>query len=236
MKNYFKHQYFSIMGDSISTYEGYLPEGHPSFYNMHNSYTTNVYGPRETWWRQVLDHFEGMLLVNNSWSGSYVCMVSEAAEPSAGCGDTRTSHLGNDGISPDQILIYIATNDRGAGFPLTSEDKTDLRVIENAYGVMLDKIKKNYPNAEIWCCTFPITSCSRDPYFYFPKTNRGIPMEAYGELIHKVAEERGCHVVELWDKECCDTIDGLHPNFNGMKMIASKVIAAMEAYAEGKQS
>ncbi len=230
MKNRFEDKYFSIIGDSVSTYEGYLPEGYPSFYSYRGAFITGIYGWKDTWWGQVIEHFGGKLLINNSWSGSYVCKPKNCEIESYGCSDARAGGLGEDGISPDQIFVFLGTNDRGAGFELTSEDKRDISVIENAYGVMLDKIKKNYPSAEIWCITFPITTCSREPYFVFPETQKGVPMESYGELVKKVAAEKACHVIDLWDKEqLCDTLEGLHPNYMGMKMIADKVISAMEA-------
>ncbi len=229
MTNRFENQYFSIIGDSISTYECYLPEDYPAFYTNRAAYFTNIHGHQDTWWGQVIDHFGAKLLVNNSWSGSYVCKPESCEIESYGCSDARTGGLGIDGIVPDQIIVFIGTNDRGAGFRLSSCDIIDLSVIEHAYGVMLDKIKHNYPEAEVWCCTFPITTCTRDPYFEFPQTHFGVPMENYGELIKKIATEKKCHIIDLWDKdELCDTIEGLHPNYNGMSMIARKVIKIME--------
>ncbi len=217
------------MGDSISTYEGYLPEDYPAFYTNRAAYFTNIDGYKDTWWGQVIDHFDAKLLVNNSWSGSYVCKPEGCEIESYGCNDARTGGLGINGIVPDQIIVFLGTNDRGAGFRLTSDDKTDLSVIENAYGVMLDKIKHNYPKTEVWCCTFPITTCTRAPYFEFPQTHFGVPMENYGELVKKIANEKCCHIIDLWDKyEMCDTIDGIHPNLQGMKYIAKKVISAVE--------
>ncbi len=227
--NRYKDKYFSIMGDSISTYEGYNPEGHAVFYSYRGAPVTNIFGWKDTWWGQVIEHFGGRLLVNNSWSGSYVCKPKACEIESYGCSDKRTSSLGADGISPDHIFVFIGTNDRGAGFPMYSEDKNDLGVIENAYRAMLDKIRANYPEAEIWCFTFPITSCSKDPYFLFPDTNFGIPMENYGELVKTVAREKKCHLIDLWDRDqLCDTIDHLHPNYSGMCTVAKKVIAVIE--------
>ncbi len=236
MNNRFKDRYFSILGDSISTYEGYLPSGYPSFYSYRGAFVTDIHGYRDTWWGQVIEHFEGKLLVNNSWSGSYVCKPESCEIESYGCSDERTGGLGNEGNTPDHIIILLGTNDRGAGFTLTSEDKSDLSVIDNAYGVMLDKIKRNYPNAEIWCCTFPKNTCSQEPFFKFPATQMGIPMENYGELIKRVALEKQCRVIDLWDnEELCDTLEGLHPNYSGMCMIAGKVIRAMEQNEQFKK-
>ncbi len=226
--NIHKNKYFSILGDSISTYEGCLPEGYPSFYSHRGAIVTGIEGYEDTWWGQVIDHFDAKLLVNNSWSGSYVCKPEGCEIESYGCSDARSGGLGIDHLVPDQIIVFLGTNDRGAGFKLTSDDKTDLSVIENAYGLMLDKIKHNYPEAEVWCCTFPITTCSRNPYFSFPDYQDGIPMIEYGDLIKRVAGNKDCQIIDLWDKdELCDTIDGLHPNYDGMSMIARKVIETM---------
>ncbi len=225
----YKDKYFSILGDSISTYEGYLPDGYPAFYSRRNAFITGINGYFDTWWGQLLKHFGAELLVNNSWSGSYVCKPRGCEIESYGCSNERTFGLHRDGIYPDVILVYIGTNDRGACFKLTDSDKSDLNVIENAYGVMLDKLKINYPNAEIWCCTFPITSCLRNPYFCFPVLQEGVPMTEYGELIKRVAIDKNCRTIDLWDEALtCDTIDGLHPNLQGMNRIAQKAIKAME--------
>ncbi len=224
----YKKQFFSIIGDSISTFEGYIPEGYPTFYTERIAFATGITGYKDTWWGQVIEHFGARLLINNSWSGSYVCKPKSCEIESYGCSDARTNGLGKDGIAPDQIIVYIGTNDRGACFNLTGDDKRDLSVIENAYGVMLDKLKRNYPNAVIWCCTFPITACLRDPYFFFPDYQEGVKMTEYGELVKRVAIKKQCKVIDLWDENIlCETIDGLHPNYNGMRMIAKKVIDAM---------
>ncbi len=228
MTDKYKDKYFSVLGDSISTYEGYLPEGYPSYYSYGDSRVTGILGFRDTWWGQLIRRLGAKLLVNNSWSGSLVCRTEQSEIESYGCSDARTGGLGADGILPDVIIVFMGTNDRGRGLPAESEDKTDLSVLENAYGVMLDKLKRNYPRAEIWCCTLPKTTCSRDPYFEFPRICAGKPTESWGELIARTASARGCRVIDLWDEEkLCDTIDHLHPNYLGMTLIADMAEAAM---------
>ncbi len=230
MKQTFANAYISIMGDSLSTYEGYLPEGYPAFYSYRNALVAGILNWRETWWGQVIEHFGAHLLVNNSWSGSFVCKPVGCEIESYGCSDARVNGLAAEGCVPDHILVCLGTNDRGAGFRLTGTDPSDLSVIENAYGVMLDKMKARYPQAEIWCCTFPVTTCSRDPDYVFPRTQKWGPTECYGACIAAVARARGCHVIDLWDEEKpCDTIDGLHPNYAGMCAIAERVIRCMES-------
>ncbi len=228
----YKDKFFSIIGDSISTFEGYVPQGYPCFYTNANRCFTGVYSTKETWWGRVLEHFGAQLLVNNSWSGSYVCNAECCETDSYGCSDARACGLDAEGITPDCVIVYIGTNDRGAGFPLTSDDKEDLSVFENAYRTMLAKIKRKYPRAEIWCCTFPKTSCNAEPCLQMPECWRGVMREEHCSLIRRVAKDASCKIIELDDKlayRLCDTSDGLHPNYEGMKYIAEKVIAAMES-------
>lgn len=231
----FKDQYFSILSDSIGTFEGYIPTDYPSFYSRWNRGITNVYGPEETWWGRVIAHFGARLLVNNAYSGSCVCKTSECEVESYGCSDARCGGLHNEAHTPDHILVYIGSNDRGRCLQLHSEDKTDLSVLENAYGLMLDKLRSNYPQAVIWCCTFPKTTCSSEPEFVFPESQAGVPMAEYARLIRNAAAARQCRVIDLAETaELVDTIDHLHPNYDGMKAIADAVIAEMEKYAAGK--
>ncbi len=223
----FKDKYFSIIGDSASTYEGYLPEGYPAFYSYYNA--SGIYGYRETWWGQVLEHFGARLLVNNSYSGSYVSKPENCETESYGCSDKRCSGLASDGVSPDHIVVWMGLNDVGAGFPLTSADKSDLSVFENAYALMLDKIKHNYPNATIWCCTFPVFTYSQEICYESLESKLNNSRKVCGDIIKETAARKGCRVIDLFDKNAlCDTVDGLHPNYQGMRMIANKVIAAME--------
>lgn len=103
---------FSILGDSISTLEGYNPDGYRVFYNDENCKRANIMEAGDTWWGQVLEYFKAQLLVNNSWLGSRVTKLPNQDElfPS-GCSDERTSSLHINSVKPDVIIIYLGTND-----------------------------------------------------------------------------------------------------------------------------
>ncbi len=216
-----KGQFVSILGDSMSTFEGCLPEGYPAYYSRQRRIETGVFSPEETWWGRVLAHFGAELLVNNSWSGSYVSMPPDCEIESYGSSDARTSGLSYDGILPDHIFVLIGTNDRGRGFSLDT--------IETAYHLMLQKLKQKYPKAVIWCLTLPVTTWTGNPWFTFPEKQNGVKMTAYCELIASAARAEGCSVIDLSKGRLVDTVDGLHPNYDGMLAIAEKVIAALEA-------
>ena len=59
----------SILGDSISTFEGYIPEGYLAYYPGNDMTLDDV---NDTWWMKMLQNTGMELLVNGSWSGSLV--------------------------------------------------------------------------------------------------------------------------------------------------------------------
>lgn len=222
---------FSILGDSISTLAGYNPKGYKVFYDGENCEKSCVKEMKDTWWGKVIDFFGGELLVNNSWSGSRVTRLPDRDKlfPS-GCSDERTSSLHINNIKPDVIIVYLGTNDWAFG---AAEHYTDYILTEDfhcnsfdfAYSTMLSKIKANYPNAEIWCCTLNTTFMSSNPYFKFPYTYGGTHIEEYNQIIKDTASLYQCKVINLYDYYLpYDSIDGSHPNAQGMNTLATLLI------------
>ncbi len=227
--NKYRGKYFSILGDSISTLAGYNPEGHAVHYKGTVSAAASVYKPEDTWWGEVIERLGGKLLVNDSFSGSLVCAHPACLIPSYACSDERTSGLSDGDTNPDVILIYMGTNDWGSGLRITSANKDDLNVFENAYGAMLGKLKKNYPKATIFCLTLSQTFCSRSPSYVFDRNYGGEYIGKYCDTIKKCADIYGARVIDLFYNEVkYDTLDGFHPNYSGMRTIAKAVLEEME--------
>lgn len=224
---------FSILGDSISTYEGYVPRGYPVYYMFARRQEADLATFLDTWWGQVLSHFDGTLMVNDSWSGSLVTDKFELPKRASGCSDERTGNLGAEGQSPDNILVFMGTNDCGWRVPLQSDDKNDMTVFENAYEEMLRRVRTNHPDAHVYCLTLYRKKCTA--YSAFHQSETSVEMEEmYCGIIRNAAEKMGCRLVELHDGSITvDTIDGLHPNRNGMTEIANAVICEMEK-ADGR--
>ena len=65
----YKGKRFSVLGDSISTFDGYSEPDYAVFYDITHKLESGVLGPADTWWGRVIEHFGGELLVNNSFSG-----------------------------------------------------------------------------------------------------------------------------------------------------------------------
>lgn len=227
---YYKKQ-FSILGDSVSTLEGYNPRGYALFYYGEKCERTQVREYKDTWWGKVIDFLGGELLVNNSWSGSRVTKLPDKDKlfPS-GCSDERTSSLHINEVTPDVIFVNLGTNDWARGVTpcvadhiLGKDDYTD--VFEDAYGLMLSKLRANYPNAEICCCTLSNTFISEKPKWEFPSQYGGVHIDTFNEIIRHEAASHGCRLIDLamygWPY---DSVDGSHPNAAGMNTIATMII------------
>ena len=224
---------FSILGDSISTLEGYNPKGYNVFFTEENCQKAGICNMQDTWWGKVIDIFGGELLVNNSWSGSRVTKLPnrESLFPS-GCSDERTSTLHINDVRPDVIIVYLGTNDwafgarTGKDTIILGEDENDL--FDWAYSHMLKKIKSNYPESEIWCCTLCETYMSKRPDFKFPHKHAGIHIEEYNEIIRDVTNRNSCRLIDLYAyKMAYDSVDGSHPTKDGMNTIATLIIRSI---------
>lgn len=225
---------FSVLGDSISTYRDYNPEGYAVFFPENGA----VEDVENTWWQIVSDELGLTLFVNGSSSGSTVAGDSTGTEdPKCGCNELRTNDLsGPEGACPDRIVIFMGTNDVLTAVPLGDNDGT--RIVEegevdsfsDAYTLMLDKLQANYPLAEIYCCTLlPMGDYgTQTPYVEFVNSAQ-LTSKDYGETIVRIAGSRGISVIDLND--CGITIDnlqemttdGVHPTVSGMRCIAEAV-------------
>lgn len=241
---------FSLLGDSITTFDGCNPAGFRVYYEGEQCARTGVASPNDTWWHQVIAHFEGELLANASFSGS---MVEGAGFP-AGNSDERVAALAANGVAPDVILTFIGINDygwggaqaqaagRGNSLPtclseadlpepqvagLAAEDAGDR--FEAAYSAMLARVRAAYPAADVWCCTLcPGYVAERnEPTFTY--CLRGVPFDRYNQAIRSAAEANGCKVADLrMFRRDYETVDGTHPTKRGMKQLAGMVVQAME--------
>ena len=112
----------SILGDSYSTFQGYVqPETNVVWYwDNPDAQNTDVHSVRETWWHQFILKNGYRLCLNNSFSGSTVCNSGykrgkpDFADYTDRSFVTRMTNLG----CPDIIFIFGGTNDAWAGSPI----------------------------------------------------------------------------------------------------------------------
>ena len=224
VRNRYSGKYFSILGDSISTLEGYLPEGYHVFYTGKKCEEAGIYSMKDTWWGQVILELGGRLLVNSSWSGSRVTRAQGQVQlfPSA-CSDERTGSLHRNGIKPDVILVFIGVNDWAFG--TREEDTAEAESFSWAYNRMLASLRHNYEEAEIWCCTLSPSCMVSKPSFHFPYTYQGRPIEQYNEAIRHISRRWGCGLIDHYAyAEPYDSLDGTHPTKKGMTTLGAHVI------------
>lgn len=225
----------SILGDSISTFKGWIPEGNLVFYPENGT----VKDVAQTWWKIVLDELGLTLCANGSSSGSASFGYSQEADPMYGCSDHRISQLaGADGEVPDIIIVYMGTNDVLMSAAIGDNDGLQavgeglVGSLSDGYTMILDKIKRQYPQAQVYCCTLlPMGdwgTTEAQPFVPFVN-GQNVTSEAYSERIRLIAGNRGLPIIDL--EKCGITIDnmaemtadGVHPTAEGMRLIADTV-------------
>ncbi|MBR5298784.1 MAG: hypothetical protein IKU36_00885 [Bacteroidales bacterium] len=215
----YKGKTLSILGDSISTFSGYIPEGNVTYYP-----SGTVQYVSDTWWYKFMTALGMTLNTNNSWSGSKV----SGSAASAGCGDRATSL----GTTPDVIIIWMGINDFNNEVPLGTYDgksaiPEDVTKFREAYGIMLNKVLTAYPTAEVWCCTLP--QCERnDPSSVFPEINgNGVALATFNEAIIELSNAFGVKLLDhnkaglTYQNMSVYNPDELHPNKYGHSLIAN---------------
>ncbi len=219
--SFFKGKSLSILGDSISTYQGYIPGGYACYYPDADN---NLKDVTQTWWMQVLYNTGMRLAVNGSYSASAVCGDSRGENSSAGCSSRRLSDLiAPDGTVPDVILVYMGTNDFLFSIPLgkfsgTPTYRTDHYIWDftEGYELMLQKLQAIYPSSRIYCMTLLEQGS--------PKVNEnGNTIADYNRRIKEVAAAHGVPVIDLQGCGGVYTSDGTHPNKDGAAKMAAYV-------------
>lgn len=143
----------SVLGDSYSTFQGYIPEGNEAwYYTPVDTSRTDVDNVTQTWWWQVINQAGCLIEKNDSYSGATVSYHGyDNQDYSARSFITRLPRLG----SPDIILIFGGTNDDWAGAELGEYQydhhftQADFYTYRPALAYLLQQAKERYPNVKI---------------------------------------------------------------------------------------
>lgn len=233
----------SILGDSISTYDGWIPWGFHVFYPLDGE-VTDV---SQTWWMMLLDDTGMELCANNSSSGS-LCAGDSLAEDGVqyACSSFRLSHLmGKQGKMPDIIIIYMGTNDLLNGIPIGDNDGTkiveegEIDNFSDAYSLILDKLASDYPISQIYCCTLAqVGDWGISQPFVMFENGIGLTSKDYSDCIRTVAENKGIPVIDLYncgieiDNLQDMTSDGIHLTPEGMQRVEQAVLTGIGALSD----
>jgi hypothetical protein len=195
----------SILGDSYSTFEGYIPPGNePWYFTEPVENRTDVVDVKQTWWWQLISEGGYLLGVNDSYSGatiSYTGYNGEDYSPRSFI--TRLPRLG----SPDILLIFGATNDNWAQSPLgefiyDGVSRESLYEFRPALGKLLCEAQNRYPGTRI---IFIINT------------------ELRSEIANSITEICNHYGVEYIELSCIDKLNG-HPSVKGMVQIKTQIL------------
>ena len=195
----------SILGDSYSTFDGYIPEGNASWYftNTQNgrTYVTDV---RQTWWWQLISEGGYILGSNESYSGATISYTGYRGEDYS----DRSFITRLPRIAPsDIILIFGATNDSWVGGPLgefTYRNLTRGHYYEfrPAMGKLLSEAQNRFPGTRL---VFIINS------------------ELRAEIVESIKEICKHYNVEYLELHDIDKKNS-HPTIKGMTAIKEQVL------------
>ena len=195
----------AVLGDSYSTFAGFIPVGNACWYNNPADLKrTDVTKVEQTWWWQVVKEGGYKLGTIESYSGATICNTGYRDEDySDRSFVTRCTNLGN----PDIILICGATNDSWANVPIgeykySGWKRAELYCFRSAMAKMLSDIQRHYPNVDV--------------YFIL---NTGLKKEI-NESVLEICKHYEVPVIQLVDIDKKSS----HPSVKGMKAIAQQVL------------
>ena len=250
LRNILSGKYLSVLGDSISTYEGYsndyINTNSALQYNLVHYNDENLGSVDNTYWKQIIDKYNMNLCVDNGWGSAQVLGNANGnlngywRRPSQLHDNTIENNANGEEVYPDVILVYMGVNDAAYNQPtapvLTNEDFTRIQEqvdslgndyrpenFSEAYATMIYKITKNYVSADVFCLTVPTHMLNR---------NQDLLVQ-YNNAIRQVCEYFNIGLVELegsvLDAEDTSeyTIDGVHPNALGMDVMTSLIEKAL---------
>ncbi len=151
-----------ILGDSYSTFKGYVPEGYAIYYSENERPETDVTKVSETWWHQVCEEANLNLVLNNSWSGS---TIGYTGYNNTDCSKSssfiyRLRQLIENGFFEknqiDTVFVFGGTNDSWSNAPLgeikySDWEEKDLFSVLPAIYCFLNLLKETLPQAKIYC-------------------------------------------------------------------------------------
>lgn len=197
----------SILGDSYSTFKGYVVPDTNAVWYPQKPENNDVQDIRQLWWHQLIREHGYRLCQNNSFSGATICNTGYDKEDYSDrsfC--TRLWYLGN----PDIILMFGGTNDSWAHSPIGDYqygdwEKSDLYKFRPAIAYLLANLQNRYPGTEIYVI---INTELGDDVTSSMKT---------------VCDHYNVKYIELKDIEK----QWGHPSQKGMQAIAEQVAAAL---------
>lgn len=201
---------FSVLGDSYSTFKGYIEPSNNSFWYPRAK--NDCVKVEQTWWYILAEDMQYRICKNNSYSGATISNTGYRKENySDRSFTTRMTDLG----SPDIIFVFGGTNDSWAKSPIgeykyDSWAEEDLFLYRPALAYMLDFLTKRHINTKLY---FILNSELSDQIT---------------ASTTEVCRHYNVHCIQLHD------IDKQlsHPSTQGMRQIAEQIKNYIKQHAE----
>ena len=195
---------FGILGDSYSTFRGYIPEGNACYYPSEK--VEDVLQVEHTWWHQLMQRHGMKMLVNDSYSGATVCTNTREGQPFSSAFTERAKRSFSGDEKLDYIFLFGCTNDSWLSRTIGKSKfadwtEEDLFQVLPAYCFVLEHLIKNNPQSKIVAVV-----------------NTGLHPEIHSGILDAVKHYDATAVVlENIDKQCG------HPSALGMRQIAQQI-------------
>ena len=205
-----------IIGDSYSTFLGYVPEGYEVYYAEEIIRETDLTRVTDTWWYQVIEATGLNLLLNDSWCGAPMGYTGYDGEDCSRSSSFlyRLKQMESSGFFRNNdigtVFVFGGTNDSWCDAPLGKPQydgwkEQDLYAVLPAICCFFHRLRKLLPEATIYCLINKdlkpeITQCM---------------LEACS--LHNMTPVTFPHMDRMGD----------HPTDAGMKEISEQVLKAM---------
>lgn len=148
-----------ILGDSYSTFKGYIPDEYHAYYSSEGRKETDVNAVSQTWWKMLLDETKANLVLNCSFSGTTICNTGYNGED---CREisfvARLDKLIKEGFfrknKIDTFFVFGGTNDSWANSPVGKLKyrfltKKDTYKVLPAFCYLIKRVKAKVEGARI---------------------------------------------------------------------------------------
>lgn len=167
-KKKYAGRYLSVLGDSISSYQGYIPEVFYPEYDKESGLAVS-----DMWWYQLAARLGMNICRINACAGSGVVNIGNGT----GGNEERCVQLHTDAHEPDMILVLLGANDFFA--------RIGEAMVIQEYREMVNRMQERYPDARIVLCT------------YYHPSRASFEVDQVNQVIKRIGKQFGLEVISL---------------------------------------
>ena len=217
----------SILGDSISTFEGCHSNDCNVYYTGLTNKYANLTSYHDTWWGIVIDGLQAELLRNHSYSGSCISALSEGFDfyPDA-ISPQRYAKLHYNDEHPDVILVYMGINDWLNETCIKHQYAPNQpwhTCFQEACMYLFEKLKETYPNSKIGVIS-PVLG-TIDGYLIPAVNGDCVSLKMFQNILEDCAYSKQIKYIDITTS--CPyyaSMDGFHPDVEGMKQLGEAIL------------